>query len=350
MSPAYTPATSDEEKITTAPINLSQEDLRRDYALREVSKHTIVPRPTQEDLKSTHAAGKEETEASSIRPSGGGKSGRPAGVGRNSVASEKADTQQVPASLSETQLDRKTPAILGKDNIGKTAPVKSYPDTPKVANLASTTSHKVSPGPPPANFSDRNRNQTSAANKPDLTCSSESEGERIAAKVSGSSNPPQSSATKPPVPASSVPIPSPPPSLPSTIKREMTPAPKSFTTTSKEKQLYPVVPRPPGEDGSGPTLTVENEEEMRSGSVRSSRGEKHKQTSLASRKEETTVVPVVPPRQKESKSTSAVSTNEKAQKAPTSPSTRFEPPREANPQSRSTRNQETKSRSTNSSN
>ena len=182
------------------------------------------------------SAGKEKMSAAPNKPSRGEKLGIPSPIEQLSGTSEKEDTQQEPASLSDTKLGKPTPTASREAEVEGTVPVKPQPVAPKKGADPAMVSSE-----PPA-FSDCN--QTLPTNEPGLT---EPKDERIA-EVSGSFDSPQSSAAKPPLPTSSVPTPSlsfsPPLATKNTTPhsvREMSsePTPSTFPVRGKGQSLWP---------------------------------------------------------------------------------------------------------------
>ena len=343
----YIPATFDEEKIQTGPIDSFQEDPRQNPVLKEDVESMPATRPSQEELGSTPAAvsegwiqpvpvessgkeepkpipaavGKEKMEVDSIGLSKEENPGRLAPVEQVPVTSEEEGTQQASTSLPETRPGGSTPPASRGDEIEETAQVALDPVIPKKAGPAPTASPKPSSETTLAGFIDRNR--TLSVNGSNLTTLPDLEDQRTTA-VSNPFNLPSSFATKAPVPILSTPTPSPLLSSSSTTEGGTPSAPKLSPTTSREEPVDPVVPRPPGKEGFRPTPTVEGKGEIPSAYVRSPREDEHKQISVTTKEGETKPVPVTPPREKGSKPIPATSANDKTQQAPASPSTRLE--------------------------
>ena len=344
----YIPATFDEEKIQTGPINSFQEDPRQNPVLKEDVESMTATQPSQEDLGSAPASvsegwiqsapvessgeeepkpipaavGKEKMEVDSIGPSKEENPGRLAPVEQVPVTSEEEGAQQTFTSLPETRLGRSTPPASRGDEIEETAQVVLDPVIPKKTGPASTASPKPSSEITLADVSDRNR--TLLVNESNLTTSPDPEDQRTTTAVSNPFNSPSSSATKAPVPILSTPTPSPLLSPSSTTEGGTPSAPKPSHTTSREELVDPVVPRPPGKEGFRPTPTVEGKGEISSAYVRSPREDEHKQISVTTKEGETKPMPVTPPREKGSKPIPATSASDKTQRAPASPSTRLE--------------------------
>ena len=238
-------------------------------------------------------------------------------IGQISITPETEDVQRTPPALSGTRFH----APLSAGKVEGTTPIEPGFLTPK--GKADTALTALPQLPPKSTFA----NRTLSTEDPIPPTPPELKRAPITAEASDPLISPQSSATQASVPTPSPidPAHPPPVSTPLTTKSRTPPRSRLTSAALKKDLTNPAVQGRPGGEESTFVSFVVGEDETRSRSVRSTRGEELESISVTSRKEETEAGVDRSSIHEERRPTLAPSKREGIRQAPVSPSPQLKP-------------------------